>query len=1120
VANASLSDRWIEAITSSDDNVRNESIESLSHGLSAPDYLQVALDLDRFRRGAKNLYHLVRANFLISSIYRYRLPEKLSESQSGLLPHEAYEHILERRFSEAIDLLLNYQKEHGTNHAYCSALAKAYYQHGIQTLADQVRRSVKTVRGNQWMFRIAHPDDQPLRIRKELLLRDPKSLDWPILLERTSVRMDFTHSGWSDIFFLGMDFPEGARVINASVNLGVYGRDPEPKPPVEAYLRVIDKPVLRLVSTDLGVDAELTKIDEVFDFAKDYLGLLKAACIASGLVPPGMEGCGRPMSELLAVLMQNAGSQASGLGLEIVSKVNDIPKGSRLAVSTNLLGCLIGVLMRATGQVQDIQGGLDVLDQRLITARAILGEWLGGSGGGWQDSGGIWQGIKRIEGQLASQEDPEYGISRGRLLPKHTLLTKDAFPESSRRALEESLILIYGGMAQNVGPILEMVTEKYLTRGEKEWDARQETIEIYQQIIDALCAGDIRKLASLTTRNFVGPLQTIIPWCTNRFTEAIIEQCAKKWGSQYWGFLMLGGMSGGGMGFFFDPAIRKEARDWLLETLVATKRSMQDRLPFAMDPVVYEFQINDRGSWAELLEADFARMPESYYAILAPRLVRGNIRDLSEQSKRDLERLNQACSEDLHRAGRLLQRILPQGNSKVDHQQSLQSKLQENGFDIQEHQQIQSEILSGRISLATNRLAINVDIADVEPADYIELRDSRTQVKSEDCSEAIRAIRDSQVGVITLAAGVGSRWTTGAGVVKGLHPFCRFQGKHRSFLEVHLAKSTKTCHEFNASIPHIIATGYLTHTPIQEFLETNNHFSYPSKVYLSRGMSVGLRTIPTVRDLVFHWEESSHQVLDEQQQKVRQSAQASLQKWAHSAGEASDYTDNLPEQCMHPVGHWYEFPSMLRNGTLRQVLQDFPKLKYLLLHNIDSVGTNIDPVCLEHHMRSGAALSFEVIGRRIEDRGGGLARVDGKVRLLEGMAMPTEKAEFKLTFYNTLTTWIDIDRVLAAFGLDRKSLESPALVDSAVRKMAARLPTYLTIKDVKKRWGLGQEDVYPVAQFEKLWGDMSSISEVACRFMAVDSKRGQQLKDPAQLDGWLRDGSADFVEKLCHWNNS
>ena len=35
--------------------------------------------------------------------------------------------------------------------------------------------------------------------------------------------MDLSHSGWSDIFFLGMDFPEGARVLNISIDLSVRG---------------------------------------------------------------------------------------------------------------------------------------------------------------------------------------------------------------------------------------------------------------------------------------------------------------------------------------------------------------------------------------------------------------------------------------------------------------------------------------------------------------------------------------------------------------------------------------------------------------------------------------------------------------------------------------------------------------------------------------------------------------------------------------------------------------------------------------------------------------------------------------------------------------------------------
>ena len=92
-----------------------------------------------------------------------------------------------------------------------------------------------------------------------------------------------------------------------------------------------------------------------------------------------------------------------------------------------------------------------------------------------------------------------------------------------------------------------------------------------------------------------------------------------------------------------------------------------------------------------------------------------------------------------------------------------------------------------------------------------------------------------------------------------------------------------------------------------------------------------------------------------------------------------------------------------------------------------------------------------------------------------------------------------------------------AVVRSGVRALASRLPTYLTLKDVKRRWGNAQEDVFPVAQFEKLWGDMTALPEMACRYVAVARQRGQNLKDVAQLDGWLRDGSAAYVEALCEW---
>ena len=54
---------------------------------------------------------------------------------------------------------------------------------------------------------------------------------------------------------------------------------------------MIDQPVIRLTSVDLHATADVSSIAEVFDFARDYLGLLKAGVIASGIVPPGIEGC-------------------------------------------------------------------------------------------------------------------------------------------------------------------------------------------------------------------------------------------------------------------------------------------------------------------------------------------------------------------------------------------------------------------------------------------------------------------------------------------------------------------------------------------------------------------------------------------------------------------------------------------------------------------------------------------------------------------------------------------------------------------------------------------------------------------------------------------------------------
>jgi REP element-mobilizing transposase RayT len=950
--------------------------------------------------------------------------------------------------------------------------------------------------------------------------------------------------------------------------------------------------------------------------------------------------------------------------------------------------------------------------------------------------------------------------------------------------LQESLVLVHGGMAQNVGPILEMATEKYLLRSEPEWTARQRAVATLDEILALLAAGDVRGLGRALTHNFFGPLQTIIPWVSNRYTESIIARTREAFGDDFWGFWMLGGMSGGGMGFIFAPERKAQAQTRLQELMSQAKRELQTALPFAMEPVVYDFAINERGTWADCLAGPEALLPKDYYALHVPRWLRADLQSLPLLRRAELDKFGAACRTRPELSGMvqaLFDRLLPRLKSDGDQQQTLAELLAQGGFDRVQHEQIRTDLKHGRIGLAQNRLPISADIRDVAEGDVVDamgvcgiagagivsgagappvivrqaprlpsplpftsfdpespaaithrrlphwtqqgctyfvtfrladalpitfwerwrrerdealqaLPGNATQEQREQalalftaqleaeadqghgacvlreatvadeleavlrhfdgqqyqlgsyvimpnhvhaivrpleghslsrilqdwksisahklnrrlgrkgdlwqeesfdhiirdehqlerferyvaqnpekaqlkvggyrlgigtCGHAaepaggapaglwqagapallpgaslrergLAALRNGELAVVTLAAGVGSRWTQGAGVVKGLHPFAKLGGQHRTFIETHLAKSRRIGRLAGTPLPHLITTSWLTHAAIEEFLLRHANHGYPGPLCLSPGRAIGLRMIPMERDLRFLWEEMPQQVLDEQQQKVRDSLHQALRGWARSAGEGKDYTDNLPVQCLHPVGHWYEVPNLLRNGVLARLLAERPQLKHLLLHNVDTLGADADPAMFGLHVAGGACLTFEVITRRLEDRGGGLARVNGQVRLVEGLALPREEDEFNLRYYNSNTCWIDLDQLLQVLGLTRDDILRGATsgtageaahekIAAAVRTLAARVPTYITIKEVKKRWGHGQEDVFPVTQWEKLWVDMTSLPEVSTQFAVVPRLRGQQLKDQAQLDGWLRDGSAAHVESLCEW---
>ena len=83
--------------------------------------------LDEFRRRSENLYERVRALFFLYAIHRFHLPDRLRDANGAvgrrsLIPFKGYEHLLQRRFEEAIDRFLAVQQAEGPSDAISSAL--------------------------------------------------------------------------------------------------------------------------------------------------------------------------------------------------------------------------------------------------------------------------------------------------------------------------------------------------------------------------------------------------------------------------------------------------------------------------------------------------------------------------------------------------------------------------------------------------------------------------------------------------------------------------------------------------------------------------------------------------------------------------------------------------------------------------------------------------------------------------------------------------------------------------------------------------------------------------------------------------------------------------------------
>src|SRR5437660_12868850 len=112
--------KLLSIITAEDPALRDTPLEACCAAASPDQLLEQCAALDAFRRRSDNLYQRVRALFFLYAIHRFHLPPKFRDSSllspnasHPLIPFKGYEHLLQRRFEEAIDHFLEAQNEQG-----------------------------------------------------------------------------------------------------------------------------------------------------------------------------------------------------------------------------------------------------------------------------------------------------------------------------------------------------------------------------------------------------------------------------------------------------------------------------------------------------------------------------------------------------------------------------------------------------------------------------------------------------------------------------------------------------------------------------------------------------------------------------------------------------------------------------------------------------------------------------------------------------------------------------------------------------------------------------------------------------------------------------------------------
>ncbi|MFB0554411.1 MAG: hypothetical protein ACETWQ_13990, partial [Phycisphaerae bacterium] len=361
-----------------------------------------------------------------------------------------------------------------------------------------------------------------------------------IVWGRAPARFD-TGGGWTDTPPYSLE--HGGCVIDIAVNLNG-------QPPIQAYMRVIDEPVIHLYSIDLGTRIEVNSLDELLDYrqATSEHALAKAALALSGF---SLETANWPKGTTLKQMLEQFGG-----GIELTT-LAAIPKGSGLGTSSIMGAVILAVIQRVIGQT---------LTQKELFHAVLRLEQSLTTGGGWQDQiGGAVGGAKIVTTEPGLVPDAQI-----RYLPADVIDPK---------VNNGQTLLYYTGITRLAKDILGQVVGRYLDRDRKTLSTLGQIHALAPQVAEALSQKDIRAFGQLVDAAWQLNKQ-LDPNSSNDEIEALLSRVRPY----IFGAKLLGAGGGG-----FLLMVCKSAKD------AEHVRMMLEAEPANDHALFFDYEINPKG---------------------------------------------------------------------------------------------------------------------------------------------------------------------------------------------------------------------------------------------------------------------------------------------------------------------------------------------------------------------------------------------------------------------------------------------------------------------------------------------------------------------------------------------